>query len=190
MNHEDFCELAALSALEILDETGSLLIEDSLVDFSDLASELAEFAQAVAALAYSAPPVAMAADLKQRLFQRIAEEKNPPIPTSISALKEQAANVSWEPYPIPGVMVGTLHLDSEKREIACFVRSVGNIRFPKHQHADFEEIVVLEGDLVIDGQVYESGERIFSSPNTVHQPETQGGCLLFLKTSLDDEVLI
>jgi anti-sigma factor ChrR (cupin superfamily) len=61
--------------------------------------------------------------------------------------------------------------------------------FPKHQHADNEEIVVLEGDLVIDGQVYHSGDRIYSLPNTVHQPETQTGCLLFVKTSLDDVII-
>jgi len=189
MNHDEFCELAALYALETLDDTDCRLLEDAIAQGANLATELAEFESAVTAIAYSTPPVPMAGDLKQRLFQRITTEI-PPISTSILALKEQAANVSWEPYPIPGVMVGTLHIDAEKREVSCFVRSVGNIRFPKHQHADFEEIVVIEGDLVIDGQVYESGERIYSQPHTVHQPETQGGCLLFLKTSLDDEILV
>ncbi|MEB3179779.1 MAG: hypothetical protein VKL59_12195 [Nostocaceae cyanobacterium] len=92
MNHDKFCELAALYALEILDEKDCRLLEDAIAQGADLAVELAEFESAVAALAYSTPPVPMAGDLKQRLFQRITAEI-PAVTTSISALKEQAGDI-------------------------------------------------------------------------------------------------
>ncbi|MBD2604498.1 cupin domain-containing protein [Scytonema hofmannii FACHB-248] len=180
MKPENFSELAALYVLDILDKSDCHLVEEAILEFPELEMELAEFRNSAGAIAYSVPDVPMAADLKERLFQRINSEI-----TTIEALKEQATQVSWQPYLIPGIMRGTLNLDGEKREISCFIRCEANIRFPKHQHAGREEIVVLEGDLVIDGQLYTTGDRIYSLPNTIHQPETQQGCLLFVKTSFD-----
>jgi hypothetical protein len=183
MKPENICELTALYAFDVLDESDCRVVEEAMLEFPELEMELAEFRHAVGAIAYSVPDVPMAGDLKERLFQRIHNDTS-----NIEALKAQANDVTWEPSLIPGVMLGTLNLDEEKREISCFVRSVGNVRFPKHQHADREEIVVLEGDLVIDGELYTSGDRIYSEPDTIHQPETQQGCLLFLKTSIDDSI--
>lgn len=184
MKPEDFHELVPLYAFDILDKSGCHVVEKAILESPELEMELTEFRNAVGAIAYSVPDVPMAVDLKERLFQRINGEI-----TTIETLKQQANQVTWQPDPIPGVMVGRLNLDEERREISCFVRSVGNIRFPKHQHASNEEIMVLEGDLVIDGKLYQSGDRIYSSPDTIHQPETQQGCLLFLKTSIDDVIL-
>lgn len=48
---------------------------------------------------------------------------------------------------------------------------------------------MLEGDLVIDGELYSSGECIRSVSGSAHQPETYGGCLIFLRTSLDNKVI-
>ncbi|MCA1992350.1 MAG: cupin domain-containing protein [Coleofasciculus sp. S288] len=199
MQYENFCELAALYALDVLDEPNRCSVEDAIANFPEFETELAEFQAAVAALAYSAPPVPMADNLKERLFQRIGNitseqdsttESSSPLLMSVPALKERAADVSWEPYSIPGVAIGNLYVDAEKREIACFVRATGSVRFPNHRHAGSEEIVVLEGDLVIDGTSYGSGEYIHSIPGSVHQPETYSGCLIFLRTSLDDEIII
>ena len=181
MKPENFSELAALYVLNILDESDCHLVEEAILEFPELEMELAEFRNTTGAIAYSVPHVPMAADLKERLFQRINSEI-----TIIETLKEQATQVTWQPYLIPGIMRGTLNLDEEKREISCFLRCEANIRFPKHQHVGREEIVVLEGDLVIDGELYTSGDRIYSRSNTIHQPETHQGCLLFVKTSLDN----
>ncbi|WP_404784831.1 cupin domain-containing protein [Altericista sp. CCNU0014] len=90
---------------------------------------------------------------------------------------------------VPGTLLGTLSVDLQKREIQCFVRSWSNASFPKHRHFGDEEIVILEGDLNIGDRSYQPGDRITSVPGTVHQPKTDRGCLLFLRTSLDDELL-
>lgn len=193
MKREDFSELAALYALDLLEEQNCGLVEEAIAQFPDLQTELAEFQLAVSAIAYSSPPVPLATNLKDRLFQRIAiseEDTTTKSTTSVSALKEKAAVVDWEPHSIPGVMIGKLSLDLEKREIVCFVRAKAGMSLPKHRHAGNEEIVVLEGDLVFDGEIYGSGECIRSGPGSAHQPETYGGFLIFLRTSLDDEIII
>jgi ChrR Cupin-like domain len=186
MKYEKLCELAAMHALDLLDEADVSALEEVALEFTELEAELIEFRNTVSAFAYSACNMPMVPDLKERLFERIANDTHS---TSIFELQQKASKVMWEPYPLPGVMLGKLYIDNDKREIACFVRADGAVKFPTHKHAGDEEIVVLQGDLMIDGQVYESGARIFSQPNTIHQPETQNGCLLFLHTSLDDEIL-
>jgi anti-sigma factor ChrR (cupin superfamily) len=56
-------------------------------------------------------------------------------------------------------------------------------------HAGTEEIIVLEGDLVIGDQVYKPGDRLHSQPGIIHQPQTINGCVIYVRTSLDDEIL-
>jgi anti-sigma factor ChrR (cupin superfamily) len=108
---------------------------------------------------------------------------------TIAELEAQAQTVAWEPYASnPGTMLGKLLVDSQQREIQCFVRSLGATQFPRHRHAGEEEIVVLDGDLTIDGKHYQKGDRICSSSGSTHQPETRNGCFLYLRTSLDDEI--
>ncbi|MDJ0620102.1 MAG: cupin domain-containing protein [Calothrix sp. MO_192.B10] len=183
MKPENFSELAALYALDILDEPDCHLVEQAVLNSPELKIELVELRNAAGAIAYSVPDVTMAVDLKQRLFQRINSEP------SIEALKEQATQVTWKPYSIAGVMRGILNVDEEKGEISCFLRCAANVRFPQHGHMGNEEIVVLEGDLTIDGKLYTTGDRIYSFSSTIHQPETQEGCLVFLKTSINNMAL-
>jgi len=177
MKPENFSELAALYALDILDESDCQVVEETVLEFPELEMELAEFRNAAGAIAYTAPDVIMATNLKQRLFQSINKA------VSINTLKKQAAQVTWKPYSLPGVMIGILNVDEDKREISCFLRCESDVRFPRHGHFGNEEIIMLEGDLVIDGKVYISGDRIYSFSDTIHEPETPQGCLLFLKTS-------
>ncbi len=195
MEPSDFEELAALYALDVLTKDERSQFERELAQ-SELTEELAEFQAAVAAIAYSAPLVPLANDLKERLMQRIvADEVRLPggewvEPSTIETLKQQAETVQWQPYAlVPQTMLGTLLVDETAREVQCFVRAIGSVTFPRHRHAQSEEIVVLEGDLEIGGQVYRSGDRVISASGTDHQPATQNGCLLFLRTSIDDEIL-
>jgi hypothetical protein len=193
MNYEDLSELASLYALDILEEEYCHEVEDAIAKFPEFEQELAGFQSAVAAIPYTAPPMPMAANLKDRLFQRIEEDisvakaKNE---LSVEDLIAQAARVSWQPYSLPGIKIGRWKLDLEKREVSCFIRATPGVQFYNHRHAGNEEIVVLEGDIVINGEKYNIGDRIRSMPGSAHQPETYGGCLIFVQTSLDDEIIV
>jgi anti-sigma factor ChrR (cupin superfamily) len=198
MQPEEFRELAALYALDLLDESDRRIVEDAIASSPELQNQLAEFRAAVAAIPYSTPTAPIAADLKKRLFERIASDVSTQdttpvasqlISASVSALREQVAEVSWKPYSIPGIMVGKLRVDTNRREIACFMRAEAGVRFPAHRHAGEEEIVVLEGDLSVDGKTYGRGGYIRSAPGSVHSPETLEGCTIFVRTSLDNEMI-
>jgi len=200
MNRQDLSDSAALYAIDALAEDAQTQFEQQLESDPELAAELAAFQSAVSALAYTAPPVAIAPGLRDRLFQRLTAESRPldqaelPRPqlpnAAVQTLLEQANQVTWQPYAFSsGTMLGTLRIDTETNQIHCFVRAEANTRFPLHRHAKDEEIIVLEGDLNINGKLYGSGDRIYSSFGTAHQPKTETGCLIFLRTSLDDEIL-
>jgi ChrR Cupin-like domain len=184
VQNTSFSELLAIYALDALADEEQIAVEDVLDRFPELQQELAEWQLAVSAIPYSAPLVPLADDLKDRLMARIDRT------ATIAELEAQAQTVDWEPYlSKPGTVLGKLWVDSDRREIQCFVRSLGATQFPRHRHAGEEEIIVLDGDLTIDGKRYQKGDRIYSSSGSAHQPETRNGCFLYLRTSLDDEVL-
>jgi ChrR Cupin-like domain len=190
MQLEFFQNLVALYALDLLDESECCIVEDAIASSPELQAELANFQSAAAAIPYSTPPVSMAANLKARLFERIDLQNREPDSTFIETLRKQAANVHWQPYaPLPGLETGTLYVDREKQEVAYFVRAKAGLQFPTHYHAGNEEMILLEGDLIVDGQIYTEGAIIRSEPGSSHQPSTVNGCLLFLRSSLKDAIV-
>jgi anti-sigma factor ChrR (cupin superfamily) len=191
MQLEEFQNLVALYALDLLDESERYIVEDAIASSPELQTELANFQSAAAAIPYSTPPVSMAANLKARLFERIdPQNREPEDSTFIETLRKQAANVHWRPYaPLPGLETGTLYIDREKQEVAYFVRTKAGLQFPTHYHAGNEEMILLEGDLIVDEQSYTEGAIIRSEPGSSHQPSTLNGCLLFLRSSLEDAIV-
>ena len=186
-----FCELAPLYALDLLSEQERSWVEQQLIECPELAEELAEYQTTAAAIPYSSPAVEMAADLKDRLFDRLGldspvtvEEKTPPLPF----FSVRSHQVKWRPHSrVAGVSIARLHIDPVKREIVGLLRAEPGVRYPFHRHATGEEIYMLEGDLVIENQVYGAGDYIRSRAGSSHAPHTNGGCMFFLRTSMDDE---
>ena len=186
---------AALYALDALESDEHAAFEQALLDSIELGQAVCEFEETAATLAYGAPSVTMAADLKERLFQRITAAGPSSalvklLDLSIEELKQQAAELDWSPMPgNSGAEFATWQIEAGKREIAFFVRKADGGLFPNHAHASGETVLVLEGDFVVDKQVYYPGERVSSSGGTSHQPETLNGCLLFCVSSMDDDIL-
>ncbi|PZV16379.1 MAG: anti-sigma factor [Leptolyngbya sp.] len=208
--HRCFCELAPLYALGLLSEGDRAWVEAQIVIEPDLAIELAEIEAIVAAIPYGNPPIPMAVNLKDRLFQRIgrsvpltqpAQDPASVFPGLVARLLERSATslinrsevrhqaIKWERYKVPGVTIARLHIDLVKREAVGLFRAEPGVRYPLHHHADVEEIFMLQGDLIIGNKVYGSGDYIRSVPSSSHAPETQGGCMFFFRTSLHDEIL-
>ena len=202
MPDEEFNILAALQALDALDESESRALTEKLRASPELQSEVAAFEAAIATIAYTAPPVPVAPHLKNRLFQRIAElpptaesVNSTPIVTSPTenntpSLIVRSNDVKWKSYGVPGVSFGKLYIDKKKREITCLMRLEPGVTFPLHRHAASEEVFVLEGDLIVEGEICHQGDYIRSVPGSTHSPLTQGGCLLLMKTSIDNEMLV
>ncbi|MEG4518373.1 MULTISPECIES: cupin domain-containing protein [unclassified Microcoleus] len=203
MPDEEYKILAALQALDILDESERGAFAEKLKESAELTTELAAFEAAIAAIAYTAPPAPVAPDLKNRLFHRIAELSPTPVesvnlkpivtsPTenNTPSLIVRSHEVKWKSYGVPGVSFGKLYIDKKKREITCLMRLEPGVTFPMHRHAASEEVVVLEGDLIVEGEICHQGDYIRSVPGSTHSPLTQEGCLLLMKTSLDNEMFV
>jgi anti-sigma factor ChrR (cupin superfamily) len=200
---EEYNILAALQALDILDESERGAFAEKLKESAELTSELAPLESTIAAIAYTVPPVPVAPDLKNRLLQRIAQL--PPTPAESANIKPivtsptenntpslivRSHDVKWKSYGVPGVSFGKLYIDKKKREITCLMRLEPGVTFPMHRHAASEEVLVLEGDLIVEGEICHQGDYIRSVPGSTHSPLTQGGCLLLMKTSIDNEMFV
>lgn len=192
-----FCELAPLYALEVLAEPERRWLEEQVAASPDLAGELADYQTVVAALAYGTPEISPASDLKDRLFQRLG--CSPPHPTAVSPTSASSRLVEqvlrsqdqvWQAHPVPGITIAILYLNQARREVTALLRAAAGVRYPLHRHAGVEEIYMLEGDLVVGDESYGPGDYLRSLPNSVHAPETRGGCMFLVKTSLDDEILV
>ncbi|NEP15831.1 MAG: anti-sigma factor [Leptolyngbya sp. SIO4C1] len=190
-------ELAALYAVGALDADELEQAEQVLQSSETFAQQVSEYEAAVSAIPYSLPPLPLPANLKDRLFQRIAKEDSTAaaalvqlLEQSIAALKQQAASLSnWQ--PMPGTDSGEIAIwqaDEARREVAFFARKPRGL-FPHHAHASGEVVLVLEGDFMVEGQTYGVGDRIYATAMTHHQPSTEQGCLLLCISSMDDEIL-
>jgi anti-sigma factor ChrR (cupin superfamily) len=170
MIHPDdscYCDLAALYALDVLDEQA---LEST-----------------TAALAYSATPVEMPANLKDRLFQKLELGTPPETVTPAAAFALRSQDLKWRPHPTPGVEIAILHLDVAKRQRVGMLKATAGVCYPIHRHAGVEELFMIEGDLTIDNVVYGAGDYIRSNPGSVHAPTTETGCKFLFHTSMDDD---
>jgi anti-sigma factor ChrR (cupin superfamily) len=191
--HRCFCELAPLYALDLLDLEERLWVEAQVIDCPDLAEELASYQAAVGVIPYGAPTVPMAADLKDRLFDKLGLEPvetvaDPP-PTELLvpemfALRSQ--NLEWKPHRIEGVECALLFLDPVNRMRSLLVKVAAGVVYPLHQHRGIEEIYMLEGNLTINDRTYLAGDYIRSHPNSIHAPSTSMGCMFFIRACMDD----
>jgi ChrR Cupin-like domain len=191
--HRCFCDLAPLYALDLLDLEARLWVEAQILECPDLAEELASYQAAVGVIPYSVPMVPMAANLKDRLFDTLGLA---PVETTIEPPMEpepepetiaiRSGNLDWQPHRIEGVHCALLFLDPVSRMRSMVVKAAAGVVYPLHQHRGIEEIYMLEGELVINGQIYLAGDYIRSYPNSLHAPSTSTGCMFLIRACIDD----
>jgi anti-sigma factor ChrR (cupin superfamily) len=189
-----FCELAPLYALDLLDLEERLWVEAQVVECPDLAEELASYQTVVGLIPYSAEPMPMAADLKDRLFDRLGldpvesiAETPPEIPLAPKMFAIRSADLQWKPHRIEGVEFAMLFLDEVNRMRNIVVKAAAGVIYPIHEHQGIEEIYMLEGELVINGETYLAGDYIRSYPNSIHAPSTNTGCMFLIRACVDDK---
>lgn len=187
-----FCELAPLYALDLLNETERTWVEQQIADCPELADELAGYEAGIAAMPYSLPALPLATNLKERLFDRLqlpAPEVASESHDLTSAFRVvRSRKLKWHPHSTPGVQIAIVHRDLSKREISGLLKAEPGVNYPVHRHAATEEILMLEGDLTLNGEVYGALDYIRSLPDSVHEPShTTNGCMFFFRTSMDDD---
>lgn len=94
------------------------------------------------------------------------------------------------PTSVPGVRVRKLFVDPRANVVTMLVRMDPGVAYPPHRHGGLEECFVLEGDLRVGEKQMKQGDFQFASHGSVHPVQsTDGGCLLYIRSSLTDELL-
>jgi quercetin dioxygenase-like cupin family protein len=200
-----FCDLVPLYALGVLDDTEQAWVEQQMLDYPELATELAAYEMAVTAMAYgieTLPPSGQMETIKGKLFDRLgldlaAVEPVPepvlrePMSNFVPFLTTRSADLQWTSPGIPKVEIAILHTDPITRERVGLLRAQPGMQYPPHRHGGTEEIYMLSGDLVLEGETYYTGDYIRSAPGSKHGPAySAAGCMFFFRSSMDDEYSI
>jgi putative transcriptional regulator len=97
---------------------------------------------------------------------------------------------SFEPTSFAGVSARRLFVDLAQQRVTMIVRMQPGSSYPAHRHSGPEECYVLQGDLDTGQRHMQAGDFERSAAGSRHAVQsTQGGCVLFIVSSLGDEIL-
>jgi anti-sigma factor ChrR (cupin superfamily) len=123
------------------------------------------------------------ASLQSRLAQRIAAETGS---APLAPPARQWSDPDWEEVA-PGIFCKLLATDAVRHRVSMLVRLLPGVAYPPHQHAEFEELHLLDGELWIDDRLLRPGDY-----NQAHAPTgdsrvwSETGCTCVLITSTRD----
>jgi anti-sigma factor ChrR (cupin superfamily) len=90
----------------------------------------------------------------------------------------------------PGISYKLLSTDTERRRVSMLVRLAPGTDYPPHEHADVEELYLLDGELMVDDKRLYPGDYLRAEPGTVdHRVWSETGCTCVLLTSINDVLL-
>jgi len=100
--------------------------------------------------------------------------------TDSAVVRIDTANTPWLPGLVPGLSVMPLH--GHQHEHAALVRWQPDTRFQPHAHFGGEEILVLSGVFEDEHGRYPASTWLRSPHMSRHQPFSQTGCTIYVKT--------
>ena len=101
----------------------------------------------------------------------------------------RSGEAGFEPTASPGVFAKPLHVDPDRHYVTMLVRMEPGSSYPGHVHAGAEECYVLSGDLRVGAEVLHGGDYQVAPVGSEHGVQsTEGGCLLLIVSSQDDEL--
>lgn len=149
-----------------------------------------------------APPA-----LKQRLLNTIKNDLSAPSSPEHQVWKtwpDQSSQVSslaalltvpaheglWEEIGINGITAKRLFVDKKNDSVTMLVRMPPGASYPRHHHSGVEQCYVLEGDIRVGDAVFHAGDYQCAAADSIHGVQsTENGCLLFIISSLHDEIV-
>ena len=97
----------------------------------------------------------------------------------------------WEATGVVGITVRRLSVDVDRQTASMLIRMAPGSKYPPHIHASAEECLVVEGELHVgDDLVMRAGDFQRAERGTTHPVQyTETGCVLFISSSLHDELI-
>jgi anti-sigma factor ChrR (cupin superfamily) len=184
---EQIRERAAAYALGTLsaDEARAVQARLALGDPRYLA-EVAAFRSVAEDLAHAARPQSPSPAARARVLDAIAAMEAP-ILDQDGIRFVRAAQFDWNPGVFDGVAFKILRADYAAGRVTLLTRLAPGTVYPRHQHDDFEELFLLDGDVVVNGVPMHPGDYCSAAPGSVHDGiRTVGGCTFVMNTSTRD----
>jgi DNA-binding NarL/FixJ family response regulator len=98
--------------------------------------------------------------------------------------------MEWQGLGISGLERQVLFVDERQQSVTSLVRMLAGTHFPAHQHGGPEEVFMLHGDLIVEGQTMKPGDYCRAETDSVHSEScTESGCLFLLKASQHDRII-
>ena len=98
--------------------------------------------------------------------------------------------MEWQAGGASGCQRKVLFVDERQQSVTSLVRMQAGTHFPAHRHGGPEEVFMLRGDLVVEGQTMKPGDYCRAETASIHrESHTESGCLFLLKASQHDEVI-
>jgi len=195
----DDLERAALFALGALETDAADLFARHLAVCALCRAEVAAHREAVQALGRAVEPVDPPPALKARLIDIVRAGHDPAViqpwkrwsPAEVGdAMTLVRGGGGWEATGTNGVEVRRLFVDAANDRLTMLVRMAAGTEYPAHRHGGVEECYVLEGDLYGPNFEMSQGDYQRLEGGSVHGVQgTRGGCLLFIVSSLNDQLL-
>ncbi len=200
----EYCSLYLLGVLEPQERTN--YEQHLLLGCEECSEELSLLSEAVEALVMTDIAVTPRAEVKEQLLNRIHQKRTGESHYSSSQVWKQWQPFShprkglvtmrsdegaWQDIGIEGISVKQLFSDPDHHTITMLVRMAAGTTYPSHRHGGIEECYVLEGDLHVgDELLLHSGDYQRADDDSIHLKQwTENGCLLFIVSSTDDELL-
>jgi anti-sigma factor ChrR (cupin superfamily) len=200
---EEARDQAALFALDTLAGREAAAYEEHLAACPLCRAEVEAARSGLADLALLAPAVAPPAGLRDRLLRRARDQEpaaaagpvqvwkawSPALEESGGSAYVPGAGSSFEPTGVDGVEVRRLYVDASSDRVTMLVRMRAGASYPAHVHGGPEECYVIAGDLRVGEIHMRAGDYQRVRRGYRHGVQTtDGGCLLFIVSSLRDEL--
>lgn len=195
-------ERAALFALGLLPGPEALIYEEHLAMCVACRAEVASLEAATVGLSELIPEVEPSPALRDEVLSRIRKPKaDVPLLQPWKDWKAAPAfgdmsfipgeGSGWEATAIPGIETRRLHVDRSADRVTMMVRMAPGTSYPAHLHGGDEECYVISGDLRVGDELsMRAGDYQMARKGSRHPIQsTEHGCVLFLVTSLQDEIL-
>jgi len=96
--------------------------------------------------------------------------------------------MEWQPGEFHGCWHKPIFVEDSCT--TSLIRMEAGTRYPAHRHGGLEEVFMIHGDLVVEGQKVKPGDYCRAEKGSVHSESyTESGCVFVLKASLVDETI-
>lgn len=182
--HSDLIFQHAMRALPSSDRP---LVEAQLSACADCRREMEMLRPIIDDFAASRTDVLRPSDsLWSRLADRIAAEtgEEPARPAAPRWVEPEWKEVA------PGISCKLLATDAEEGRVSMLVRLAPGTDYPPHRHGGVEELHLLQGELIVDGQTFHPGDYRRGEAGAIDRRVwSETGCTCVLITSLHDALL-